>query len=114
MTGLFVSFVVFAAVGAAMLFMNRLLGPRKPNAVKDLPFECGSPYLQKGIPPVSVPFALVALLFLLFDVEAAFFFPWALALKGSGGRAVLAFAAFLAVLAPGFLYAWKKGVFDWE
>lgn len=114
MTGLIVSFAVFGIVGLSMLFMNRWLGPRKPNPVKDLPFECGSPYLQKGIPPVSIPFALVALIFLVFDVEAVFFFPWALVLKGAGSRGVLGLLAFLAVLAPGFLYAWKKGVFDWE
>ena len=114
MIGLIVTFLVFGAMGAAMLFMNSFLGPRKRSAAKDRPFECGSPYLQKDIPPVSIPFALVALVFLLFDVEAAFFFPWALVLKGAGGRGILGFLGFLAVLVPGFIYAWKKGVFDWE
>lgn len=114
MTELVLTFIVFGALGAVMLFMNRLLGPRKRNPVKDLPFECGSPYLQKGIPPVPVPFALAALMFLLFDVEVVFFFPLALVLRGSGTRGVLAFLAFLAVLVPGLLYAWKKGAFDWK
>jgi NADH-quinone oxidoreductase subunit A len=111
---LVLTFVVFGGLGAAMLFMNRLLGPRRRQAAKDLPFECGSPYLQNEIPPVPVPFALAALMFLLFDVEVVFFFPWALVLRDVGARGVLAFLAFLAVLVPGFLYAWKKGAFDWQ
>jgi NADH-quinone oxidoreductase subunit A len=111
---LVLTFVVFGALGAVMLFMNRLLGPRKRDPAKDLPFECGSPYLQKGIPPVPVPFALAALMFLLFDVEAVFFFPWALVAREAGTKGVLALLAFLAVLVPGFLYAWKKGAFDWQ
>jgi NADH-quinone oxidoreductase subunit A len=110
---LVLTFIVFGILGVAMLFMNRLLGPRKRQPEKDLPFECGSPYLQKGIPPVPVPFALAALMFLLFDVEVVFFFPLALVLRDAGARGVLAFLAFLAVLVPGFLYAWKKGAFDW-
>ncbi|HEX2696029.1 MAG TPA: NADH-quinone oxidoreductase subunit A [Acidobacteriota bacterium] len=114
MIELVLTFVVFGGLGAAMLFMNRLLGPRRRLPAKDLPFECGSPYLQKEIPPVPVPFALAALMFLLFDVEVIFFFPWALVLRDVGARGVLAFLAFLAVLVPGFLYAWKKGAFDWE
>lgn len=114
MTELFLTFAVFGALGAAMLFMNRLLGPRKRTAAKDRPFECGSPYLQEGIPPVPVPFSLTALLFLLFDIEVVFFFPWALVLRRAGARGVLAFVAFLAALVPGFLFAWKKGAFDWE
>jgi NADH-quinone oxidoreductase subunit A len=114
MTELVLTFIVFGGLGAAMLFMNRLLGPRKRLAAKDLPFECGSPYLQKGIPPVPVPFALAALMFLLFDVEVVFFFPLALVLRGGGVRGVLAFLAFLAVLVPGLLFAWKKGAFDWK
>ncbi len=114
MIELVLTFVVFGALGAAMLFMNRLLGPRRRRPAKDLPFECGSPYLQKGIPPVPVPFALAALVFLLFDVEVVFFFPWALVLRDVGARGVFALLAFLAVLGPGFFFAWKKGAFDWE
>ncbi len=114
MIELVLTFVVFGALGAAMLFMNRILGPRRRLPAKDLPFECGSPYLQKGIPPAPVPFALAALMFLLFDVEVVFFFPWALVLRQAGIRGVLALLGFLAVLAPGFLFAWKKGAFDWQ
>ena len=85
MIGLIVTFLVFGAMGAAMLFMNSFLGPRKRSAAKDRPFECGSPYLQKDIPPVSIPFALVALFFLLFAVEAAFFSRGPLCLKAPVG-----------------------------
>ena len=114
MIELVLTFVIFGALGAAMLFMNRLLGPRKRHPVKDLPFECGSPYLQKGIPPVPVPFALAALLFLLFDVEVVFFFPWALVFKEMRSLALAALLDYAGVLALGFAYAWRKGALKWD
>ena len=114
MTELVLTFIVFGGLGLVMLFMSKLLGPRKKSSAKDRPFECGSPYLQSCIPPVSIPFALVALIFLLFDVEIVFFFPWALVLRRIRVPGFLGICAFLIILAPGFLYAWKKGVLDWE
>lgn len=114
MIELILTFLVFGGLGLAMFFANKLLGPRKRNPAKDQPFECGSPYLQAEIPPVSIPFALVALIFLLFEVEFVFFFPWALVLRRIGTPAFFGICIFLAVLSPGFLYAWKKGDLEWE
>jgi NADH-quinone oxidoreductase subunit A len=114
LTELALTFVVFGALGAGMAFMIRLLGPRKRDAAKDLPSECGGPSLQEDIPPGSVPLVSVAPVFLLFDIEAVFFFPWALALKPAGPRGVLAFLSFPAVPVPGFLCAWRNGAFDWK
>jgi NADH-quinone oxidoreductase subunit A len=114
MLELTLAFLVFGLLGLVMVFLNRLLGPRRTNPTKETPFECGSPYLQKDIPPVPLPYALVALVFLLFDIEVAFFFPWALVVRTLGGPALIALAGYLAVLAAGFVYAWKKGFLEWE
>jgi len=108
------SFLVFGLLALVMLFMNSLLGPRKPNPAREKPFECGSPYLQTGIPPVRVPFFMIALLFLLLDVEVVFLFPLALAFRGRGLAGFAALGSYIFVLALGFAYAWKKGIFDWS
>jgi NADH-quinone oxidoreductase subunit A len=107
-------FLVFGALGVVLISMNALLGPKQTNPTKEKPFECGSPPLQDGINPFPVKFALVALLFLLFDVEVAFFFPWALVFKSMKGTALAILAAYLVVLAAGFAYAWRKGAFRWD
>ncbi len=107
-------FVVFGILGVILLFMNSLLGPRRTNPIKEKPFECGSPYLQKEINPFPIKFYLVAFLFLLFDVEVVFFFPWALVFRELSGIALPVMAAYLAILVLGFVYAWKVGAFEWD
>jgi NADH-quinone oxidoreductase subunit A len=107
-------FLVFGLLGVVMLSMNALLGPRKTNPAKEQPFECGSPPLQKGIGSFSIKFPLVVFLFLLFDVEAAFLFPWALVFKEMKGPAFFILLAYAVVLAAGFVFAWKKGAFTWD
>lgn len=114
MLELALSFLVFGLLALVMLFMNSLLGPRKPNPAREKPFECGSPYLQAEIRPVRIPFFLVALLFLLLDVEAVFLFPLALAFRDHGAAGFAAVASYMFILALGFVYAWKKGIFDWS
>ena len=109
-----VTFAVFGALGLVLLFVNALLGPKKTNPAKETPFECGSPPLQKDIRPFPIKFTLVAFLFLLFDVEAAFFFPLALILKSVKGPALAALIVYAAVIAAGFAFAWRKGAFQWE
>lgn len=113
MLELALSFLVFGILSAVMILINFILGPRRPNPAREKPFECGSPPLQSGIGPVNIPFFLVALLFLLLDVEVVFFYPLALALRGRGLAGFAALAAFILVLALGFVYAWKKGIFRW-
>lgn len=114
MTELFLVFLVFGLLGIVMLFMNKLLGPRSTNPTKETPFECGSPYLQEGITPVPIKFPLVAFLFLLFDIEVVFFFPWALVFKEMGLTALIVMFAYIFVIVIGFIYAWKKGAFVWD
>jgi len=114
MLELAIAFLVFGLLSGVMVLVNFVLGPRRPNPAREKPFECGSPPLQTGIGPVNIPFFLVALLFLLLDVEIVFFFPLALAFRGRGLGGFAALAGFVAVLAAGFAYAWKKGIFRWS
>ncbi|MFB0566857.1 MAG: NADH-quinone oxidoreductase subunit A [Candidatus Aminicenantaceae bacterium] len=114
MIELFLIFLIFGLLGGVLLMMNKLLGPKKTNPIKESPFECGSPYLQKEINPFPIKFYLVAFLFLLFDIEVVFFFPWALIFKEIGLSALIVMFAYIFVLGIGFIYAWKKGAFKWE
>ncbi len=114
MTELFLVFLVFGLLGIVMLFMNKLLGPRSTNPTKETPFECGSPYLQEKITPVPIKFSLVAFIFLLFDIEVVFFFPWALVFKEMGLTALIVMFAYIFIIIIGFIYAWKKGAFVWD
>lgn len=114
MTELFLVFLVFGLLGIVLIFMNKLLGPRSTNPTKETPFECGSPYLQEEITPVPIKFSLVAFIFLLFDIEVVFFFPWALVFKEMGLTALIVMFAYIFVIVIGFIYAWKKGAFVWN
>jgi NADH-quinone oxidoreductase subunit A len=114
MTELFLVFLIFGLLGGVLIFMNALLGPKRSNPTKERPFECGSPYLQKDIKPFHIKFYLVALVFLLFDIEVAFFFPWALIFREMMQTALLVMLAYIAVLVIGFIYAWRKGAFEWD
>ena len=114
MEALFIVLLIFGLLGAVLAVINKILGPKRSSPTKDMPFECGSPYLQDGIRPVPVKFYLVAFLFLLFDIEVVFFFPWALVFKELGTTGLIVMFAYIFVLALGFIYAWKKGAFQWE
>jgi len=102
-----------------MLVMSVVLGKRgKRPPVKDTPYECGMVPVGEGTPRLSVKFYLVAMLFILFDIEVVFLYPWAVIyrdmLKESGGVILGAMVSFLVVLFVGYLYAVKKGAFDWR
>ena len=90
------------------------LGPSKPNAAKARPYECGvsEPFDNETRWPVG--FALVAMLFLLFDVEALFFYPWAVVLRELGSDGLLAMTSFFVVLGTGYLYARSRGALRWK
>ena len=89
-------------------------GPRKPNAQKLSPYECGFEAFEDARMKFDVRYYLVAILFILFDLEIAFLLPWAVALKDVGGVGFVAVLIFLAILVVGFAYEWKKGALDWE
>jgi len=114
MTAIFLVFLISGVLGTFLVLVNKIVGPKKPNPIKDTPFECGSPYLQDRINPIPIKYYMVAFLFLLFDVEVVFFFPWALVFKKLGSPALIFMTVYIVILALGFIYAWKKGAFEWE
>jgi len=101
-------------VGAALLFLNHLLGRKAPSERKLGPYESGMPLLDENRKRISVKFFIVAMVFILFDVEAAFLYPWAVVFRQGGWAVFGEMVLFLVVLFAGYAYLWKKGAFDWE
>jgi NADH-quinone oxidoreductase subunit A len=94
--------------------LSRLMGFEKPDAAKNSPYECGFEAFEDARMKFDVRYYLVAILFILFDLEIAFLFPWAVALKEIGAIGFWSMMVFLAILVVGFVYEWKKGALDWE
>jgi NADH-quinone oxidoreductase subunit A len=106
--------LVGAAVGVVPQLLGYVLGPRRPDAAKDSPYECGFEAFEDARMQFDVRYYLVAILFILFDLEIAFLFPWAVALGEIGATGFWAMMVFLGILVVGFVYEWKKGALDWE
>jgi NADH-quinone oxidoreductase subunit A len=96
-------------VGAAFIVIGFVLGPQRPDPEKLSPYECGFEAFEDSRMKFDVRYYLVAILFIIFDLEIAFLFPWAVALDQIGVAGLLAMAVFLGVLVVGFIYEWKKG-----
>ena len=96
------------------MLVSRLTGTHQPTAAKLSEYECGFPAFEDSRAQFDVRFYLVAILFIVFDLEAAFLFPWAVSLMGTGWAGWGAMMIFLAELALGLAYAWKKGALEWE
>ena len=103
---------VVLVVGAYVI--AKLIGPRSYNPVKGQPFECGVPTRGSSWLPVNVGYYLFAILFLVFDIETVFLYPWAVVVKQLGIAALVSVAFFLLVLIFGLAYAWRKGVLAWK
>ena len=101
-------------VAVAMTLLAILFGPKKKTPVKQEPFECGMPPAMETRGLAKANFYLVAVLFVMFDIEIAFLYPWAVSFKELGPGAFYAMAGFLAVLAAGLLYSIKKGALEWD
>jgi NADH-quinone oxidoreductase subunit A len=99
--------------GAFTVFISQLLGPKAVTPEKLAPYECGVPPVGDARERQSVKFYLVAMVFLLFDIEVAFLYPWAMALRDLGWTGYVQVVLFLAILTAGFVYIWRKGVLDW-
>jgi NADH-quinone oxidoreductase subunit A len=106
--------VVGIVVGFAPVGIGKLLGPNRPDAEKLSPYECGFPAFEDARMKFDVRYYLVAILFILFDLEIAFLFPWAVSLDAIGFFGFAAMMIFLAILVVGFVYEWMKGALDWE
>ena len=96
------------------MLVARLTGAHQPNAEKLSEYECGFPAFEDSRARFDVRFYLVAILFIVFDLEAAFLFPWAVSLAGAGMASWIAMMIFLGELGLGLAYAWKKGALEWE
>lgn len=107
-------FVLAAVIGIAPLAAGFVLGPRRPDAEKLSAYECGFEAFEDARVKFDVRYYLVAILFIVFDLEVAFLFPWAIALREIGGAGLIAMAIFLGILVVGFIYEWKKGALEWE
>jgi NADH-quinone oxidoreductase subunit A len=106
--------LVGAAVGIAPQILGFVFGPRKPDAAKNSPYECGFEAFEDSRMKFDVRYYLVAILFILFDLEIAFLFPWAVSLREIGFLGFWDMMLFLGILVVGFAYEWKKGALDWE
>lgn len=106
--------LLVGGIAGSFVAASVLLGPKKRSRVKDEPFECGMPSAGMSHKSVFVRFYLMALLFILFDVELAFLFPWAVVFRSLGVFGFMEMFVFFLVVGVGFVYAWKTGALEWE
>ncbi|HEX9016347.1 MAG TPA: NADH-quinone oxidoreductase subunit A [Chloroflexota bacterium] len=109
-----VLFWVCAAMVVVILLISRFLGPHNPTSAKTTPYESGIVPETSARQRFEVRFTLVAMLFILFDIELIFFYPWAVSLRQLGLFGLVEMAAFVGVLLVGYFYVWKRGGFKWE
>ena len=102
------------AVGVAPMVLGKLLGPSRPDPEKLSPYECGFEAFEDARMKFDVRYYLVAILFILFDLEIAFLFPWAAVINDIGFAGFISMMIFLAILTVGFIYEWMKGALEWE
>ena len=98
---------------AGNVFLSQFVGPSKPSPEKSAQYECGMPPVGDARERQSVKFYLVAMIFLLFDIEVAFLYPWAMALRDLGWAGFLQVLIFILLLLAGYVYVWRKGALDW-
>jgi NADH-quinone oxidoreductase subunit A len=103
-----------AGFAAGSVLLSQFLGPRRPTPEKSAPYECGMPAVGDARERQSVKYYLVAMIFLLFDIEVAFLYPWAVALRDLGPTGFWQVVTFFAILLTGYVYVWRKGAFDWS
>ena len=106
--------LVGTVIGFAPMTIGKILGPSRPDAEKNSPYECGFEAFEDARMKFDVRYYLVAILFILFDLEIAFLFPWAVSLDSIGFFGFMAMMVFLTILVVGFVYEWMKGALDWE
>jgi NADH-quinone oxidoreductase subunit A len=105
---------VAGALGSVLIGLGFILGPRRPDAEKLSAYECGFEAFSDSRMKFDVRYYLVAILFIVFDLEIAFLFPWAVSLGSIGTLGLVAMGIFLAILVVGFVYEWKKGALEWD
>ena len=106
--------VIAVGMAVGFVFLSQALGPKRYERIKYSVYECGVDPITSASVRVSVKFYLVALLFILFDLEAAFLYPWAVLFRDLGLFGFIEMAIFVGILLVGLVYAWKKGALDWQ
>ena len=106
--------IVASGIGIALIVVGNVLGPKRPSPEKLSPYECGFAAFDNARGQFDVRYYLVAILFIVFDLEIAFVFPWALVFRELGVFGLIEMGVFLALLVIGFIYVWKKGALEWE
>jgi NADH-quinone oxidoreductase subunit A len=106
-------FLVALGFAVFTVVLSQLLGKPRPNPAKSSVYECGVPPIGTARERFPIKFYLVCMIFILFDVDAAFLYPWALVYKSLGVLGLVEMAVFIALLGGGFVYAWKVGALDW-
>lgn len=106
--------IVGIGFGCALVTAGSIAGVKRPDPEKNSPYECGFDAFESARIPFDVRFYLVAILFIIFDLETAFLFPWAIALREIGWFGYITMAIFLGLLVIGFIFEWKKGALQWE
>ena len=111
---IFLFIIVSVAIGAMPIIISRLLNRGEKNKAKSSAYECGFENFSDARMQFDIRFYLVAILFIIFDLEIAFLFPWAVALDNLGSSGLVAMSIFLIILIIGFIYEWKKGALNWD
>ena len=111
--GIAVSFALAGAIAGAMVWLASTLGRKNPTSVKLAPFECGEDPISLPMGRMAIKFYLVAILFILFDVELVFLYPWAVVYRTLGVLGLVEMGVFLGILMVGFVYAWDNGALEW-
>ena len=106
--------VVAGGLGIVLLAIGMLVAPRNPDPEKSSPYECGFEAFEDARMKFDVRYYLIAILFIIFDLEVAFLFPWAVVFDKIGPVALIEMALFLVLLVIGFAYVWKKGALEWD
>ena len=112
--GIAVSFVLAAGLAALMVVLGSTLGKKNPTAEKLAPFECGKDPLSLPMGRFAIKFYLIGILFILFDVELVFLYPWAVVYRALGLPGLAEIGIFLGILMVGFIYAWDNGALNWQ
>jgi NADH-quinone oxidoreductase subunit A len=111
---IFLFFTIAVGFVLMTLFLSAIIGKRKVTPQKMLPYECGMDPIGEAQKPFSVKFYMVAMLFIIFDIEAVFLYPWAVSFRDLKIFGLVEMAVFIAILLVGFIYVWKKGALEWE
>ncbi len=112
--GIIVTFVLAGAIAGAMVVLGSTLGKKKPTSEKLAPFECGMDPISLPMGRLAIKFYLTAILFILFDVELVFLYPWAVVYRKLGMLGLVEMGVFLGILMVGYVYAWDNGALKWQ